>query len=166
MVTGDCQSLSPQKEERVPRPSYEGGLPTSHGSEPVILPPSFAILGEPIPTTYVVDFSSTNKLVKRRTSKLIHFLEGVGCCFASGGIPHGADRQLGQSKDHSICGWVGEGLLPRPTLLSRTPLGEGGDRNLGVSPSFPLGGKGGVPVSTPLQEGGGHHGSQAHDYRW
>ena len=81
----------------------------------------------------------TNKLVKRRTLKPIRFqgtvvaLEGVGCCFTSS-----ADRQHCQSKDYSMCGWVGGagvggGLLPRPILLSWTPLEEDGERNLGVS---------------------------------
>ena len=67
--------------------------------------------------------------------------------------PH-ANSQLGQSKDHNMRGWVGGGLVPHPTLLSQTPLGEGGERNLGGQSAFSLGGKGGIPMSTPHQGGG------------
>ena len=47
----------------------------------VIVPLSLAILGEPIPTTYVVD--SKRKCLQR----IVVILVGVGCSIASRGSP-------------------------------------------------------------------------------
>ena len=112
---------------------------------PVILPPSFTTPGEPVPTTYVVDSSLTNKLVKRNTSKPIRFqgtvvvLVGVGCSIASGGVPPSADWKLGQSKNPSLGEWVGGGLggPERATNLTQgcVCVWGGGGGELG-QPSF------------------------------
>ena len=75
------------------------------GDWAVIPPPSLAILGEPVPTTYVVDSRVTNVLVKRRTSNpsicfqgtLVALGERLLHCYR-GGRPPGTDGRHGRKK--------------------------------------------------------------------
>ena len=85
------------------------------GRTPVVPPLPLTILGEPLPTTYVVD-SIIVIVTKRRASKSCTRIQGtvvtLGEEAASSHPPpsSGADGSLGQSRDPSLLGGEGEGL--------------------------------------------------------